>query len=60
MWRHVVDPVVLPWQDNVPVLQKHHPAWKTKVRVGPLVNLVRHGYEDDKGKDVTLPGTRFI
>lgn len=24
------------------------------------MNLVRHGYEDDKGKDIALPRTRFI
>lgn len=52
-----MDPVVLPRQDDVPVLEKHDPAGKTEVRVRPLVNLVRHGYEDDEGKDVTLPRT---
>lgn len=54
---HVVDPVVLPGQDDVPVLQEHDPARKAKVGVGPLVDLVGHGDEDDEGKDVTVPGT---
>lgn len=57
VWGHVVDPVVLPGQDDVPVLEENDPAWKAKVRVGPLVDLVGHGDEDDEGKDVTLPGT---
>lgn len=57
MWGHVVDPVVLPGQDDVPVLEEDDPAWKTEVRVGPLVDLVRHGDEDDEGEDVALPGT---
>lgn len=52
-----MDPVVLAGQDDVPVLQEHDPAGKAKVRVGPLVDLVGHGYEDDEGKDVALPGT---
>lgn len=56
----MVDPVVFPWQDNMPVLQKYDPAWKTKVCMRPLVNLVRHGDEDDEGKDITLPRTCFI
>lgn len=60
VWRHMMDPVMLSRQDNVPVLQEYDPAWKTKVRVRPLVNLVRHGYEDDECKDITLPRTRFI
>lgn len=54
---HVVDPVVLPGQDDVPVLQEDDPARKAKVGVGPLVDLVGHGDEDDEGKDVTVPGT---
>lgn len=54
---HVVDPVVLAGQDDVPVLQEHDPAGEAEVRVGPLVDLVGHGYEDDEGKDVALPGT---
>lgn len=49
--------MVLPGQDDVPVLEEYDPAWKTKVRVGPLVDLVRHGNEDDEGKHITLPGT---
>lgn len=53
----MVDPVVLAGQDDVPVLQEHDPAGKAEVRVGPLVDLVGHGYEDDEGKDVALPGT---
>ena len=36
----MVDPVMLSWQDNVPVLKKGDPLWKTKVCMRPLVNLV--------------------
>lgn len=60
VWRHMVNPVMLPRQDNMPVLEKDDPAWKTKICVRPLVNLVRHGYEDDKGKDIALPRTCFV
>lgn len=28
MGRHVVDAMVFPWQDHVPVLQKGDPAWQ--------------------------------
>lgn len=56
VWGHVVDPVVFPGQDDVPVLQEHDPAGKAKVGVGPLVDLVGHGDEDDEGEDVTVPG----
>lgn len=52
----VVDAVVFAWQDDVPVLQEGDPAWQPKVRVGPLVDLVGEGAEDDQAEDEALPG----
>lgn len=51
----VVDAVVLAGQDDVPVLQQHHPAGQAEVGVRPLVDLVGEGHEDAQCKQVAVP-----
>lgn len=58
--RHVVDAVVFPWQDDVPVLEEGDPAWQPEVRVRPLVDLVGEGAEDAEAEDEALPGVQLL
>lgn len=56
----VMDAVVLAREDDVAVLQEHHPAGKAEVRVGPLVNLIGEGHKDGQRKQVAVPGVDMI
>lgn len=58
--RDVVDAVVLAGEDDVVVLQEHHPARQAEIRVRPLVNLVGQGHEDGQCKQVAVPGVDTV
>lgn len=56
----VVDAVMLAGEDDVPVLQEHHPGRQPEVRVRPLVNLVGERHKDGQCKQVAVPGVDMV
>lgn len=56
----VVDAVVLAGEDDVPVLQEHHPERQAEVRVRPLVDLVGERHKDGQCKQVAVPGVDMV
>lgn len=51
----MMDAVVLAGQDDLAVLQEHHPAGKAEVRVRPLMNLIGQSHENGQCKQVAVP-----
>ena len=47
MRRHMMDAMMFARQDYVPVLEFLDPKWQTKVHMGPFVDLVTKGDEDN-------------
>lgn len=56
----VVDAVVLAREDDVAVLQQHHPGRQAEVHVRPLVDLVGERHEDSQCKQVAVPGVDVV
>lgn len=56
----VVDAVMLAREDDVPVLQEHHPGRQAEVRVRPLVDLVGECHKDGQCKQVAVPGVDMV
>lgn len=56
----VVDAVVLAREDDVPVLQEHHPGRQAEVHVRPLVDLVGERHKDPQCKQVAVPGVDMV
>lgn len=56
----MVDAVVLARKDDVPVLQKYHPARQAKVCVRPFVNLVRESHKYGQCKQVAVQGVDMV
>lgn len=56
----MVNAMVFPWQDHVPVLQDGDPAWQPYVRVRPLVDLIGEGAKDDQAEDEAFPGVQLL
>lgn len=56
MRRDVVDAVVFPWQNQMPVLEQPDPAREAEVRVAPLMDLIGQRYENCQSEDVAVPG----
>lgn len=52
----MVDPVVFPWQHQVPVLQQSDPAREAEVGVAPLMDLVGQRHKNRQGEQVAVPG----
>lgn len=55
-----MDAVVLAREDDVPVLQEHHPGRQPEVCVRPLVNLVGERHKDGQCKQVAVPGVDMV
>lgn len=55
-----MDAVVLAREDDVAVLQEHHPARKAEVSVRPLVNLVGEGHKDGQRVHVAVPRVHVV
>lgn len=55
-----MDAVVLAGEDDVPVLQEHHPGRQAEVRVRPLVDLVGERHKDPQRKQVAVPGVDMV
>lgn len=60
MGGDVVDAVMLAREDDVPVLQEHHPGRQAEVRVRPLVDLVGERHKDGQCKQVAVPGVDMV
>lgn len=56
----VMDAVVLARQDDMAVLQEHHPAGEAEVRVRPLVNLIGQSHENGQRKQVAVPRVDMV
>ena len=57
---HVVHSVVFSGQDDLAVLQEHHPARQPEVRVRPLVDLIGERHEDGEGEQEAVPRVTVV
>lgn len=55
-----MDAVMLAREDDVPVLQEHHPGRQAEVGVRPLVDLVGERHKDGQCKQVAVPGVDMV
>lgn len=55
-----MDAVVLAGEDDVAVLEEHHPARQAEVCVRPFVNLVGEGHKDGQCKQVAVQGVDMV
>ena len=56
MGCYMVDPMMQPGEDQVPVLQPHHSPREARVRVRPLVDLVGEGDEQTQHQEEAVQG----
>lgn len=55
-----MDAVMLAREEDVPVLQDHHPERQAEVCVRPLVDLVGERHKDGQCKQVAVPGVDMV